>query len=78
MNPMISIATFLARLTSLPRMVLYVIFQVVGATIGAYLIRASYGTKLPGLVCRLTASLGCWHQLMKRSRSSVAATLIRP
>jgi glycerol uptake facilitator-like aquaporin len=46
-NPMISIATFLARLSSFPRAMIYVIFQLLGATIGAFLIRAIYGDRLP-------------------------------
>jgi hypothetical protein len=47
LNPMISIATFLARLTSFPRLVLYVLAQCIGGRVGAFLIRASYGRKLP-------------------------------
>lgn len=43
LNPMISIATFLARLTSFPRLVLYVLAQCIGGLVGAFLIRASYG-----------------------------------
>ena len=45
LNPMITIATFVARLTSLPRMVLYVTFQIVGASIGGILLRASYESR---------------------------------
>jgi glycerol uptake facilitator-like aquaporin len=45
MNPNITIATFFARLTSFPRMVLYVAFQIIGATLAGLLIRAAYGTR---------------------------------
>ena len=44
-NPMITIATFLARLTSLPRMVLYVASQTAGATLAGLMLRASYGSR---------------------------------
>jgi glycerol uptake facilitator-like aquaporin len=47
MNPLISIAAFLAGLSSFPRAVVYVIFQLLGATIGAFLVRAIYGKRLP-------------------------------
>lgn len=42
LNPTISFATFCARLTSLPRMVLYVAFQTLGATLSGLLVRASW------------------------------------
>lgn len=42
LNPMITIATFFCRLTSLPRMVLYVGFQMAGATLAGLLVRASH------------------------------------
>jgi glycerol uptake facilitator-like aquaporin len=45
LNPTITIATFFARLCSLPRMILYVTFQVTGSTIAGLLVRASYGTR---------------------------------
>lgn len=45
MNPNITIATFFARLTSFPRMVLYVTFQIIGAVLAGLLIRATYGTR---------------------------------
>jgi glycerol uptake facilitator-like aquaporin len=45
LNPNITIATFFARLTSFPRMVLYVAFQAVGAVLAGLLIRAAYGTR---------------------------------
>jgi glycerol uptake facilitator-like aquaporin len=45
LNPNITIATFFARLTSFPRMVLYVAFQTIGATLAGLLIRAAYGTR---------------------------------
>ena len=39
LNPMISFATCLAGLTEFPRMILYMIAQLVGAIIGSYLVR---------------------------------------
>jgi glycerol uptake facilitator-like aquaporin len=45
LNPTITIATFCARLTSLPRMVLYVAFQTIGGALAGLLVRASYGTR---------------------------------
>lgn len=45
LNPNITIATFFARLTSFPRMVLYVTFQIIGAVLAGLLIRATYGTR---------------------------------
>lgn len=45
LNPMITIATFFARLCSLPRAVMYVNFQTGGAALGGLLARASYGTR---------------------------------
>ena len=45
LNPLISIATFCARLTSLPRMVLYVAHQTLGATLAGLMLRASYGSR---------------------------------
>lgn len=46
LNPLVTIGTFLGRLATFPRMVLYVVFQVLGAVIGAFLIRASLGREL--------------------------------
>lgn len=45
LNPNITIATFCVRLTSFPRMVLYVAFQTIGGTLAGLLIRAAYGTR---------------------------------
>ena len=42
-NPLITMGTFTARLSSLPRTVLYVTHQCVGAVVGAYLVRAALG-----------------------------------
>ncbi|KAK6531920.1 hypothetical protein TWF694_003083 [Orbilia ellipsospora] len=42
LNPLITISTFFARLTSLPRAILYVTFQIAGATLAGLLLRASY------------------------------------
>ncbi|KAJ9658019.1 hypothetical protein H2198_003988 [Neophaeococcomyces mojaviensis] len=41
MNPLITIATFFCRMTTLPRMVLYVAFQIAGATLAGLLVRGS-------------------------------------
>ena len=43
-NPTISIATFLLGLATLPRVVLYVLFQTAGASLGGLLTRAALGT----------------------------------
>ena len=45
LNPTITIATFFARLCTLPRMVLYVSFQTAGGAIAGLLVRASYGSR---------------------------------
>jgi len=53
-NPLITFGTFCARLSSLPRMTLYVIFQSLGAVVGGFMLRAALGagpaalTVLPG------------------------------
>jgi glycerol uptake facilitator-like aquaporin len=43
LNPFITIATFCIRLTSLPRAILYVAFQLGGAALAGLLLRASWG-----------------------------------
>jgi glycerol uptake facilitator-like aquaporin len=53
LNPTITIATFCARLCSLPRMVLYVAFQTIGGALAGLLARASYGS-------RYFKVGGCW------------------
>ncbi|PMD45670.1 aquaporin-like protein [Hyaloscypha variabilis F] len=53
LNPTITIATFFARLCTLPRMILYVSFQTSGAAIAGLLVRASYGS-------RDFKTGGCW------------------
>lgn len=50
LNPLVTIATFLGRLATFPRMALYVVFQLCGAVIGAFLLRAALGEKLPAAV----------------------------
>ena len=45
LNPTITIATFCARLCSLPRLVLYVAFQTAGGALAGLLLRASYGAQ---------------------------------
>ncbi|KAI5458773.1 aquaporin-like protein [Mariannaea sp. PMI_226] len=52
-NPLITFATFCARLCSLPRMILYISFQVGGAAIAGLFVRASFGT-------RDFQAGGCW------------------
>ncbi|OCT52833.1 hypothetical protein CLCR_10497 [Cladophialophora carrionii] len=42
-NPLITMGTFATRLSSLPRTVLYIILQCLGAIVGAYLVRAALG-----------------------------------
>jgi glycerol uptake facilitator-like aquaporin len=43
LTPLITFATFLAKLTSLPRMVLYIVFQCIGSIVGSYILRAALG-----------------------------------
>ena len=50
LNPLITMATFLTRLTSLPRAVLYIVFQCIGSVCAAYLLRVSLGAKPEDLV----------------------------
>lgn len=45
LNPLITISTFTARLTTFPRMVLYVLFQTSGGLIGGLILRSSLGTR---------------------------------
>lgn len=45
LNPTITLATFVARLTSLPRAVLYTSFQLCGASIGGLFLRAGLGNR---------------------------------
>ena len=56
LTPLITFATFLAKLTSLPRMILYITFQCVGGVIGAYILRAALGGSPENLVF----SPGCY------------------
>jgi glycerol uptake facilitator-like aquaporin len=56
LTPLITFATFLAKLTSLPRMVLYITFQCLGAVIGAFILRSALG----GSPSTLTYSPGCY------------------
>src|ERR1700753_694419 len=56
LTPLITFATFLAKLTSLPRMVLYITFQCIGALVGAYVLRASLGGEPETLIF----SPGCY------------------
>lgn len=44
-NPTITIATFFARLSTFPRSILYVSFQLLGATVAGYLLRSSFDTR---------------------------------
>jgi glycerol uptake facilitator-like aquaporin len=45
LNPTITIATFVARLCSFPRAILYLGFQLLGASFGGFFVRAGYGTR---------------------------------
>jgi glycerol uptake facilitator-like aquaporin len=45
LNPIITLSTFTARLTSFPRMVLYISAQSLGATLAGLLLRACYGSR---------------------------------
>lgn len=44
LNPTITIATFFARLITLPRLILYVVAQVCGATLGGLALKTAYGS----------------------------------
>lgn len=46
-NPLITWGTFLTKLSSLPRTVLYTLFQCTGAIVGGFLVRASLGSREP-------------------------------
>lgn len=56
LTPLITFATFLAKLTSLPRMVLYICFQCLGGVVGAYILRAALG----GSPSSVAVSPGCY------------------
>lgn len=43
LNPFVTIATFLVRLTSLPRALIYIAFQLLGASLAGLMLRASWG-----------------------------------
>lgn len=45
LNPTITIATLFGRLTTLPRCVLYVAFQIFGSAIAGWLVRASLDSR---------------------------------
>lgn len=45
LNPIITMATFTARLTTFPRMVLYIVFQTAGACIAGLILRPSFGSR---------------------------------
>jgi glycerol uptake facilitator-like aquaporin len=45
LNPFITIATFFVRLTSMPRAVLYLSFQTLGASLAGLMLRASWGSR---------------------------------
>ena len=45
LNPIITMSTFTARLTTFPRMVLYIIFQTTGACIAGLMLRSSFGSR---------------------------------
>ena len=45
LNPLITLATLFARLTSLPRAVLYVCFQLIGGTLAGLMLRAAFESR---------------------------------
>jgi hypothetical protein len=45
LNPLITMSTFTARLSILPRTVLYIILQCLGAVVAGFLLRASLGVR---------------------------------
>lgn len=45
LNPLITMSTFAARVSILPRTVLYVTFQCLGAVVAGFLVRASLGVR---------------------------------
>ncbi|KAJ5362335.1 hypothetical protein N7541_003179 [Penicillium brevicompactum] len=58
LNPTITIATFFARLATLPRCILYVAFQILGGTLAGLLLRASFDTRsfiVPG--CHMDSTI---------------------
>ncbi|KIV90894.1 hypothetical protein PV10_05498 [Exophiala mesophila] len=56
LNPLITMGTFFAGLSSLPRTVLYIVFQCAGAIIGSLIFRESIGASPADLV----VVPGCW------------------
>jgi glycerol uptake facilitator-like aquaporin len=69
LSPLITFATFLAKLTSLPRMMLYITFQCIGGVVGAYILRAALG----GDPTILVFSPGCYVDPTKVPASQVFA-----
>jgi hypothetical protein len=55
-NPLITMATFFARLSAFPRTILYVTFQCAGSVVAGFLVRASLGAPPEGFV----AVPGCY------------------
>lgn len=55
-NPLITMATFATKLTSLPRAVLYITAQCIGAVVGAFVLRAALGEGPSALI----RSPGCY------------------
>ena len=45
LNPFITMGTFFARLTTLPRLFLYIAFQLIGASLAGFLLRTSYDSR---------------------------------
>jgi glycerol uptake facilitator-like aquaporin len=44
-NPLITIGTLMVRVTSLPRAILYVAFQIIGASLAGLMLRAAHNTR---------------------------------
>lgn len=73
-NPLITMATFFTRLSSLPRTILYILFQCIGAIIGAFLLWASLGASANDLV----VVPGCYVDSTIVTPGEAYATLIVP
>lgn len=51
-NPLITLGSFAIRASSLPRTLIYIVAQTLGATAGANLLHAAVGNKTLSSVCR--------------------------
>ncbi|KAF2398743.1 MIP transporter [Trichodelitschia bisporula] len=71
-NPLITLSTFMTKLTSLPRAILYVSFQCIGAVVGGFILRAALGGPKP-----LAIIPGCYvdSSLVKQSQAFALETV---